>query len=476
MQTSTATHPNPPPRIAPERIEALAVGLRGQVLQPHTPGYDEARSIWNAMIDRHPALIVQPRGAADVMAAVVFARDQGLELAVKGGGHNVAGSAVCDGGLMLDLSAMTSVRVDPVARTARVEPGALLRDLDRETQAHGLATPAGFISSTGVAGLTLGGGFGYLSRRFGLTADNLRSVDLVTAGGKLVQASTDRNPDLFWGLRGGGNFGVATAFEFDLHGFGPQVLAGPVVHTFEDAPDVLHRVAEIMCTAPDTVACLPVIRHAPPAPFIPEAYHGRLILLLALIHTGDPTDSEAALAPLRVLGRPIADAVSTKPYTAFQSMFDASAVAGARNYWKGHYLHALSAGGIDVLCAHAARMTSKESVIGMLSLGGAIARRPADASPYPHRDAAWVLNIQSRWREAAEDAQHIAWARGLFQAMAPFTTGGLYVNFISGDEGEARVRAAYGETIHRRLATLKADWDPDNVFHLNQNIRPDVSV
>ncbi|ROO36045.1 FAD-binding oxidoreductase, partial [Salinisphaera orenii] len=344
-------------------------------------------------------------------------------------------------------------------------------------QVHGLATPGGFISSTGVAGLTLGGGFGYLSRKRGLTVDNLCSVDLVTAAGELVRASADCNPDLFWGLKGGGgNFGVITSFEFDLHALGPDVLAGPVVHAFDDAPHVLREVTSLMRDAPDEVSCLPVLRHAPPAPFIPEAYHGRMILLLALIYAGDPDDAEAALAPLRGIGDPIADAVGIKPYTAFQSMFDASANAGARNYWKGHYFDALSGEAVDALCEHAARMTSKESVIGMLSLGGEIARWPAESAPYPHRNAAWVLNIQARWRDAVEDTRHITWARETFNAVAPFTTGGVYINFISGDEGTARVRAAYGGRIHDRLAALKGEWDPDNVFHLNQNIAPAVSA
>lgn len=458
-------------------FERLRRSVRGLVLVPGDPEYDAARTVWNAMIDRHPALIVQARGSADVIAAVAFAREKGLEISIKGGGHNVAGSAVCTNGLMLDLSQMTSVRVDPGRRTARVEPGALIRDLDHETQAHGLATPGGFISSTGVAGLTLGGGFGYLSRKHGLTVDNLRSVDLVTADAEPVQAGPGSHADLFWGLSGGGgNFGVATSFEFDLHALGPQVVAGPVVHAFDDAPRALREMAGLMEEAPDTVSCLPVIRHAPPAPFIPETYHGQLIVLFALIHTGEPESGEAALAPFRRIGNPIADAVGLKPYTAFQGMFDASADAGARNYWKGHYLAGLGGDAIDVLCEHAARMTSPESVIGMLSLGGDIARRPVDSSPYPHRDAAWVLNIQSRWRDEAEDARHIAWARELFDAVSPFTTGGVYVNFISGGEGAARVRAAYGDSIYERLAAVKASWDPDNVFHLNQNIEPGATA
>lgn len=456
-----------------QSVEKLRQALRGPALLPADTGFDEARTVWNAMIDRRPAIIVRAQGAADVMAAVRFAREEDLDIAIKGGGHNVAGNAVCDAGLMLDLSTMKSVRVDPAARIAAVEPGALIGDLDRETQAHGLATPGGFISSTGVAGLTLGGGFGYLSRKHGLTVDNLRSVDLVTAEGEFVRAGTDSDPELFWALcGGGGNFGVATSFEFDLHALGPGVVAGPVVHAFDDAPGALREMAGLMREAPDTVSCLPVIRHAPPAPFIPQEYHGRLIVLFGLVHTGDPEEGEAALAPFRHFGNPIADAVGVKPYTAFQSMFDATANAGARNYWKGHYLDDLGDDGIDVVCDHAARMASKESVVGMLSLGGAIARQPADSSPYPHRDARWVLNIQSRWREAADDEANINWAQELFASVAPYATGGVYVNFISGGEGVERVRAAYGESVYQRLQSVKNTWDPENVFRLNQNISP----
>lgn len=456
-----------------QAVTELRQSLRGVALLPEDVSYDQSRAVWNAMIDRHPAVIVRPRGAADVMATVAFAREQELEIAIKGGGHSVAGNAACEGGMMLDFTDMTSIRVDPEKRVARVEPGTLIHDLDKETQAHGLATPGGFISSTGVAGLTLGGGFGYLSRRCGLTVDNLTSLDMVTADARFLQISRNRHPELFWGLcGGGGNFGVVTAFEFALHELGPQVLAGPVVHDFADAPRVLREIADVLREAPDEVSCLPVLRYAPPAPFIPEAFHGKMILLLAMIHVGDPAESEAALAPLRRIGRPIADAVGLKPYTAFQAMFDATANAGARNYWKGHYLSELSGEGIDVLCEHAGRMPSRESVVGMLSLGGEVARRPAESTPYPHRDAAWVLNVQARWRDAAEDERHIAWARETFDAMAPFTTGGVYVNFISGDEGAARVQAAYGDVTYTRLATLKRDWDPDNVFHLNQNIVP----
>ena len=387
--------------------------------------------------------------------------------------QDVAGHGVCVQGLVLDLSQMKSVRVNPTDRRARVEPGAVLHDLDLETQVHGLATPAGFISSTGVAGLTLGGGIGYLSRKYGLTVDNLQSVELVTAQGEFVQASDDQHPELLWALQGGGgNFGVVTSFEFGLHEIGPTVLSGPVVWSFEDAPVVLREVSEAMREASDEVSCIPILRYAPPAPFLPEEVHGEMVLIVAMIYAGHPGDGRAALAPLRKIGAPIADAVSEMPYVKFQSLFDGAAGPGARNYWKSHYFADLSDHAIDTLCEHAAQMTSQESVIGMLSLGGAVARESSDSTPYPHRDARWVVNIQARWREAEEDDQHIAWTRRLYDALSPSATGGLYVNFMTGDEGDQQLRAAYGESTYNRLSRVKAAWDPQNIFHMNQNIIP----
>ncbi len=456
-----------------DHIVKLRDTLQGQLLQPMDKDYGEARKVWNAMIDRRPQAIVRPTGSTDIGRAVTFAREHGLEIALRGGGHNVAGNAVCENGLMLDLSGLKSVRIDPREQTARVEPGALLQDLDRETQTYGLATPAGFVSTTGIAGLTLGGGFGYLSRKFGLTIDNLRSVELVSAGGESVRASIDENPDLFWGLRGGGgNFGVATSFEFELHQQGPGVLAGPVAWAFKDASRVLREIADIIRSAPDEVSCLPIIRHAPPAPFLPEEVHGKMVLVVAMIYNGDPEKAEAALAPLRKIGEPIADAVSVMPYTKFQSLFDAASGPGARNYWKSHFLDGLSSQVIDILCEHAAEMTSPESAIGMLSLGGAINRRSPTETAYPHRNAHWVINIQSRWRQAAEDERHILWARRLFDALFPHATGGFYVNFITGDEGADVTRSIYADEVYERLRRIKSTWDPDNVFRLNHNIPP----
>lgn len=453
--------------------ERLDSRIRGITLLPGAAGYEQSRTIWNAMFDRRPAVILQARGVADVANGIRFAREHGLEISIKGGGHNVAGNAVCDDGLLLDLSEMRSVHVDVNKRRARVEPGCLLRDVDCETQARGLATPGGFISSTGIAGLTLGGGFGYASRRFGLTVDNLVSVELASAEGRCIRAADDENPELFWALKGGGgNFGVVTSFEFTLHELGPEVLAGPVVHRFEEAPTVLREVADILRDAPEEVSLLLILRHAPPAPFLPESVHGKMVLLLAPIYVGDPAEGEAALAPLRRIGKPIVDKVERRPYTAFQSLFDASATAGARNYWKAHYLSDLTPEAVDTLCEQAGRMQSPESAVGMLSLGGAIARKPENSAPYPHRQARWVLNAQARWRDAAEDDEHCAWSRAVFEQMAPHATGGVYVNFISLGEGQQRISDAYGATAYNRLLAVKRQWDPDNVFHRNQNINP----
>ncbi len=454
-------------------LQLLRNTIKGRVILPGDQDYNDTRKIWNAMIDKSPAVIVRPAGAEDVGAAIIFACDNELEIAIKGGGHNVAGNAVCDNGLMLDLSCMKSIQVTPSARTARVQAGALLQDLDRETQNYGLATPAGFVSTTGLAGLTLGGGVGYLSRKYGLTIDNLQSVELVTADGNRVRASTDENPELFWGLRGGGgNFGVVTSFDYELHKQGPQVLAGPVAWPFEEAPTVLREIVDMIRTMPDEVSCLPIIRRAPPAPFLPENVHGKMVLVVAMIYAGDPEIGQTALAPLRRIGQPIADAVATKPYTQFQSMFDAATGAGARNYWKSHFFNELSGEVVDCLCEHAAQITSAESSIGMLSLGGEITRRASANTAYAHRQANWVVNIQSRWRDAEDDERHISWARKLFEALAPHATGGFYVNFITGDEHTDTMRATYSDKIYDRLGRLKADWDPHNVFHLNHNIAP----
>ncbi|MBI3447884.1 MAG: FAD-binding oxidoreductase [Acidobacteria bacterium] len=458
--------------LSSETLDALRGELRGPMCLPGEAGYDDARAIWNAMIDRRPALVVRAAGAADVISTVRLAARAGLLLSVRGGGHNIAGNAVCDGGVMLDLSRMISVRVDPQARTARVEPGAKLSDFDRETQAFGLATPLGINSTTGIAGLTLGGGFGWLSRKHGLTVDNLLSADVVTAEAKLVRASATDHPDLFWAIRGGGgNFGVVTSFEFTLHPVGPEVIAGLIVHPFASAKAVLGEYRRLVAKAPDELTCWAVMRKAPPLPFLPPGVHGTEVLVLALCHAGDRAAGEKAVAPFKALGKPIADVVGPAPYAAWQTAFDPMLTPGARNYWKSHDAVDLSDGLIEALLQAVRTLPSPECEIFVASLGGAINRVPVDATAYPHRNVEFVVNVHTRWSAAADDAACVAWARKLYDAAAPFATGGVYVNFMPEDEA-ARVRGgAYGPN-YDRLARVKANYDPKNFFRMNQNVAP----
>jgi FAD/FMN-containing dehydrogenase len=424
------------------------------------------------MIDRCPALIVRAAGAADVIQAVQAARTSGLSLAVRGGGHNIAGHGVCEGGIMLDLSAMKSIRIDPAARTARVEPGVTLGEFDREAQAFGLATPVGINSTTGIAGLTLGGGFGWISRKYGLTIDNLLSADVVTADGRLVHASERENADLFWAIRGGGgNFGVVTSFEFRLHPLGPEVLAGLVVHPFARARELFDGYRRLTAEAPDELSCWVVLRKAPPLPFLPTEVHGTEVLVLAMCYAGDPAEGAKAAAPFRALGQPIADVVGPSPFAGWQTAFDPLLTPGARNYWKSHDFTSISDAAVDLLLDHVGRLPSPECEVFVGNLGGAVNRVPVDATAYPHRDIEYIINVHTRWATAAEDTACVGWARELFQALAPHATGGVYVNFMPEDEVQRVSKGAYGPN-YARLAKLKAKYDPDNVFKLNQNIVP----
>lgn len=458
--------------IASQAVEQLRSALQGSLLAPGAPGYDESRTIWNAMIDRRPGLIVRCAAPADVALAVRFAREHDLLLAVRGGGHSIAGNAVCEGGLMIDLSPMKAVRVDPASRTARVEGGATLADFDREAQAAGLATPLGINSTTGVAGLTLGGGFGWLSRKFGLTVDNLLSAEVVTAKGEVVRASSDENPDLFWAIRGGGgNFGVVTSFEFRLHRVGPEVLSGLIIHPLDAARDVLRFYRDFLPTTPEEFVCWFVLRKAPPLPFLPAEWHGREILALAVCYSGSSlAEGERIAAPLRGFGKPIADVIAPQPFAAWQTILDPLLTPGFRNYWKSHDFGEVSDGLIDVLIAHARKLPDPNTEIAFAQLGGAVGRVANDATAYGHRDGQFVMNVHGRWQDQAKDGACIGWARDLFQAAAPFATGNVYVNFLTQDEGD-RVRAAYGRN-YDRLSQLKSKYDPGNLFRLNQNIRP----
>jgi FAD/FMN-containing dehydrogenase len=461
--------------IIPEALLALKGGLRGQALARDEDGYDKARSIWNGMVDRSPGLIVRCHGAADVMHAVDFARSRDLVVAVRGGGHNIAGNAVCEGGLMVDLSPMNFVRVDPLSRRAWVGPGATLGEVDRETQAFGLAVSTGINSTTGIAGLTLGGGFGWITRKFGMTVDNLISADVVTADGRLLRASADTNPDLFWAIRGGGgNFGIVTAFEFEPNPVGPEVISGLVVHPFDDARPLLQAYREAVRDAPDELTCWVVMRKAPPLPFLPAEWHGREVLIFAMCYAGDLSEGERATRKLRALGNPIADVVGPHRFVDWQAAFDPLLTPGARNYWKSHDFDSLPDAALDVISQAVRTLPGPECEIFIAHLGGAMSRVAADATAFPQRGAHFAMNVHTRWREVGDDTAFIAWARGLFAATAPFSTGSAYVNFMPADEMD-RVETIYGQN-YARLSEIKRRYDPTNMFRMNQNIRPAVKA
>lgn len=459
-------------RLDPHTLDRLRAQLRGTVLTPGDPEYDQARALWNAMVDRRPALIARCLGAADVIACVEFARAQGLLLSIKGGGHNIAGLAACDGGLMLDMSRMRGVWVDPLTQTARAQAGCLLADLDRETQVHGLAAVLGFVSTTGIAGLTLGGGFGYLTRRFGWACDTLRSAEVVTADGRVARASERENADLFWALRGGGgNFGVVTSFEYQLFPVGPEVLAGAVVWRAEDAAEVLAMYRELTAHAPPELSCAAALRAAPPAPWIPAEMHGRPVVMLLVCDSGPPDEAERRVAPIKAFGRPVADVVQRRPYVQQQRLIDATQPPGRRNYWKSEFLPGLSPDLLSRAIEHAARMASPHAVLLLFPVGGALNRLPGDHSAVGNRDAAFVLTIATAWERVEDDEANIGWARATWQDLRAFSTGGAYINFQTEDEGPARIRAAYRSN-YGRLVEVKAKWDPENRFRVNKNIAP----
>lgn len=452
-------------------LEQLKTSLRGSLLLAEDKEYDEARSIWNAMIDRRPALIIQCRGVADVCTAVKFAAEHSLLTSIHGGGHNIAGNAVCDGGLMIDLSLMSDVRIDIAAKRAHVGPGATLGDADHEAQAFGLVIPTGINSTTGISGLTLGGGFGWLSRKYGMTVDSLRGADIVTADGKLIHTSESEHPDLFWAIRGGGgNFGVVTRYEFELYPLGPNVLSGLIVFSHDEAAAVLRKYREFMAGADDETTVWAVLRQAPPLPFLPESVHGTNILILAVCYIGDPKKGEKIIAPLRSFGKVIGEHVGVQPFCNWQAAFDPLLTPGARNYWKSHNFLALKDEVIDIALEYAGQMPSPQCEIFFAALGGQVNRVAADATAYPHRDANYVLNVHGRWDAASDDDKCIKWSRDFFKASEPFATGGVYINFMTADETD-RVKAAYGSSFDR-LTEVKKKFDPKNLFRMNQNISP----
>lgn len=453
-------------------LAELAATLRGELVRPDDPGYDSARAVWNGAHDRHPALIIRCAGAADVVRAVEFARSQGLLIAVRGGAHSIAGFSSCDGGVVIDTSPMKGIRVDPATRTAVAQAGVTWAELDHETQAFGLAVTGGLVSSTGIAGFTLGGGVGWLQRRLGLAADNLISADVVTADGRPITASQSEHPDLFWALRGGGgNFGIVTSFTYRLHPVGPIVFAGPVFYPAESAAQVLRGWRDLTSTLPDELTTLANVLIAPPVPFLPASVHGQMVVGIIGVHAGSLEAGAEATKPLRHLADPVADLMGPMPYTAMQSLLDPLWGPGASNYFTSAMLDEISDEAIDALLARHAAGSAPVRELHLHHGGGAMNRVPAGATAYAHRSAQYVLNIIARSPDPAGFDQHVEWARGTRAALAPWTTGGEYVNFTA-DATQDRVKASYPAATYERLVAVKDRYDPSNLFRLNQNIRP----
>jgi FAD/FMN-containing dehydrogenase len=455
-------------------MQGMEANFQGELIRPGDAGYDAARAVFNGMIDCRPALIARCSGVADVVTAVNFARENGLTVAVRGGGHSVSGYSVCDGGLVIDLSPMKGIWVTPGFRTARAQAGVRWRELDRETQAFGLAVTGGRVSDTGISGLTLGGGSGWLERKYGFTVDSLLSVDVVTADGSFLRASESENADLFWGLRGGnGNFGIATSFEYRLHPVGPVVLGGMLLHSADRAEDLLRFYRDFMRDAPDEVCGGAVFITAPPEPFIPEPVQGTQLLAIIFCYVGPVEEGEETIRPLREFGPPAMDLVQPMPYTVLQTLIDAGNPPGMHQYWKAGFLHELPDEAIDTFVAQARRVTSPMTAVALLPMGGAIARVGEHETPLGLRDAAYNYHLLTQWPGPEDSERHIEWTREMDAAMRPWTDERVYLNFI-GDEGEERVRSGYGPEKYERLVELKNKYDPQNLFHLNQNIRPTV--
>jgi FAD/FMN-containing dehydrogenase len=456
-------------------IDDLRGSLRGFLLLSGDPGYDDARSIWNAMIDRQPALIARCLGVADVVTCVNFAREQGLAISIKGGGHNISGLAVCDGGLMVDMSLMRGVFVDPLTHTAHAQAGCLLGDVDRETQLHGLAANLGFVSNTGISGLTLGGGFGYLTRRFGWTCDTVLSMDVVTADGTVVRASERENLDLFWGLRGGGgNFGIVTRFEYKLHPVGPEIIGGAIAWRGEDAFRVLEMYRTLTVQAPREFTCIAVLRPAPPAPWLSKEVHGKPIVALFVCYTGPVEEGEKRVDQIKKFGKPVGDIIQRRPYVSQQSLLDATQPKGRRYYWKSEYLPRYEPEMLAKVIEHAGRIVSPHSAILVFPLDGTLNQLPDNYSPMGNRDAASVLNIAASWESVSDDQANMDWARTSWQDMRRFSTGGTYINFLTEEESDERIQDAYRKT-YDRLVEVKTKWDPTNLFRRNKNIAPRMS-
>jgi len=454
-----------------DTIDELRSCFRGIVLSSEDHGYENARKVWNGMFDKRPAVIARCVSTSDVIEAVNFARTNNLLVAVKGGGHNSAGKATCDDGIIIDLSLMRRVNVDKKSKTVRVDGGALLGDVDNETQLHGMAVSAGIVSHTGVGGLTLGGGFGWISRKYGLSIDNLISVELVTADGQLLTASSDENSDLFWGTcGGGGNFGIVTSFTFRCAEIGTEVFAGIIVKKFEDAQHYIEFHKDVVRKMPDEMTVWMVVRKAPPLPFLPENVHGKLVILVPFVWLGDPAEGEALLKPIREVTASHGEHLGKMRWAAWQSGFDALVNHGARNYWKSHHLKDLSPECIEQILTYARSLPTEECEIFIPHMEGAPSRVAPGETAFAHRYTPFVLNIHTRWQDAIDDERCISWAQNFHEATKSFSQG-VYVNFLS-DEGEERVKEAYTDEVWEKLVQLKDKFDPTNMFRLNQNIKP----
>jgi FAD binding domain/Berberine and berberine like len=453
--------------IEPSVLETFKSTLYGTLIVPGDSDYESARRVWNGLINKYPAMIVRCANSADVINAVQFARERELEVSVRGGGHNIAGNAVCDGGLLIDLSRMKGMRVDPLRCTARAESGLTWGEFDHETQAFGLATTGGFVPSTGIAGLTLGGGLGFLMRQFGLTCDNLLSLDLVTATGQLLTASATENADLFWGVRGGGgNFGVVTSFEYRLHAVGPLVLGGLIIHPFARAKEVIQFYREFTRTSPDQLTTHLAFLFSP---------DGHPVVAFVVCYSGPLEKGEEVIRPLREFSSPVTDTVGPMPYTAIQALGGPLYPPGRLNYWKSSFLKELSDDAAETLIAQFATVPSTLSLVAIEELGGAVSRVGRDETAFGERSAPYSLIITSEWIDPAESEKNIQWARDFWETMQPYESEAVYVNYL-GMEGENRIKAAYGPAKYKRLVALKNKYDPTNFFRLNQNIKPTINL